>query len=123
MKYVAGSRGWYRPQWHYAHEVETRAALDLISSGHFNRQEPGIFDATYFKLRELRLGYTLPASVSRFIGFSDASVAIIGRNLFLWAKQSMIDPETAFDTGNRQGVENGQLPTARSIGITMSVRP
>ncbi|PYO92260.1 MAG: hypothetical protein DMD62_13695 [Gemmatimonadetes bacterium] len=89
----------------------------------FYAQEPGIFDATYFKLRELRLGYTLPASVSRFIGFSDASVAIIGRNLFLWAKQSMIDPETAFDTGNRQGVENGQLPTARSIGITMSVRP
>ena len=27
------------------------------------------------------------------------------------------------DIGNRQGVENGQLPTARSIGFTMSVRP
>ncbi len=89
----------------------------------FYAQEPGIFDATYFKLRELRLGYTLPSSVARFLGFSDASVAIVGRNLLLWAKQPTIDPETAFDTGNRQGVENGQLPTARSIGFTMSVRP
>ena len=89
----------------------------------FYAQEPGILDATYFKLRELRLAYTLPANVSHFLGFSDANVAVVGRNLLLFARQSQIDPETAFDTGNRQGVENGQLPTARSIGVTMSVRP
>lgn len=41
---VAGSRGWYSPWWHYDHEPETRAALDLILSGHFNPGEPGIFD-------------------------------------------------------------------------------
>ena len=89
----------------------------------FYAQEPGIFDATYFKLRELRLAYTLPSRVSSFLGFSDATIAVVGRNLMLWAKQPTIDPETAFDTSNRQGVENGQLPTARSIGFTMSVRP
>ena len=40
---VAGSRGWYSPQWHYDHEAETRAALDLIFSDHFSRHEPGAF--------------------------------------------------------------------------------
>jgi glycogen phosphorylase len=30
--------------WHYEHEPETRAALDLIFSEHFNRHEPGIFN-------------------------------------------------------------------------------
>jgi|HubBroStandDraft_6_1064221.scaffolds.fasta_scaffold54513_2 starch phosphorylase len=40
---VAGSRGWYRPQWHYDNEPETRAALDLIFSDHFSRNEPGVF--------------------------------------------------------------------------------
>ena len=89
----------------------------------FYAQEAGIFDATYVKLREARLAYALPPSVARFLGFSDATVAIVGRNLLLFAKQPTIDPETAFDTSNRQGVENGQLPTARSIGFTMSVRP
>jgi len=89
----------------------------------FYAQEPGIFDATFFKLREARLALALPTKVARFLGFSDATVAIVGRNLLLFAKQPTIDPETAFDTSNRQGVENGQLPTARSIGFTMSVRP
>jgi starch phosphorylase len=40
---VAGSRGWYKPQWHYDNDSETRAALDLIFSDYFNRHEPGIF--------------------------------------------------------------------------------
>jgi len=41
---VADSRGWYNPHWHYEHEPETRAALDLIFSDHFSRHEPGIFE-------------------------------------------------------------------------------
>jgi starch phosphorylase len=40
---VVQSRGWYNPQWHYENEAETRAALDLIFSDHFSRNEPGVF--------------------------------------------------------------------------------
>jgi starch phosphorylase len=40
---VAASRAWYNPHWHYENEPETRAALDLIFSDHFSRNEPGIF--------------------------------------------------------------------------------
>jgi glycogen phosphorylase len=40
---VAGSRGWYSPHWHYDNEAETCAALDLIFSDHFSRNEPGVF--------------------------------------------------------------------------------
>jgi starch phosphorylase len=40
---VAESRGWYDPHWHYQNEPETRAALDLIFSDHFSRNEPGVF--------------------------------------------------------------------------------
>jgi glycogen phosphorylase len=41
---VAGCRGWYKPQWHYNNEPETRAALDLIFSDHFSSNERGIFE-------------------------------------------------------------------------------
>jgi starch phosphorylase len=40
---VADSRGWYNPHWHYDNEPETHAALDLIFSDHFSRNEPGVF--------------------------------------------------------------------------------
>jgi len=44
---VADSRAWYNPRWHYDHDAETRAALDLIASGHFSASEPGLFRPLY----------------------------------------------------------------------------
>jgi starch phosphorylase len=43
VEQVQNSRGWYNPHWHYENEPETRAALDLIFSGYFSRNEPGVF--------------------------------------------------------------------------------
>ena len=89
----------------------------------FYANENGMVDASYFKLRDLRLAYELPTSWARYIGFAGATVALVGHNLAIWSHQKTLDPETAFDTGNRQGVENGQLPTAKSIGFTLTLRP
>ncbi len=44
---VASSRSWYNPRWHYDNEPETRAALDLIFSDYFSRNEPGVFAPLY----------------------------------------------------------------------------
>src|SRR5262249_14970442 len=44
VEQVHNSEAWYDPHWHYEHEPETRAALDLIFSNYFSRNEPGIFD-------------------------------------------------------------------------------
>ena len=41
---VANSRAWYSPWWHYEHEPETRAALDLVFADHFNPSEGGAFE-------------------------------------------------------------------------------
>jgi len=43
VEQVEASRAWYNPYWHYDNEPETRAALDLIFSDHFSRNEPGVF--------------------------------------------------------------------------------
>jgi starch phosphorylase len=43
VEQVAGSRGWYSPQWHYDNEPETRAALDLMLSDFFTGDEPAVF--------------------------------------------------------------------------------
>jgi starch phosphorylase len=41
---IADSQGWYNPRWHYDHDPETRAALDLLFSDHFNRGQPGLYE-------------------------------------------------------------------------------
>jgi TonB-linked SusC/RagA family outer membrane protein len=88
----------------------------------FGIHEAGIVDASYIKLRELRLSYQLPTSVVSRLGFAAGEVSLIGRNLAMWSKYDNIDPETAFDASNVQGLEFGQFPTARSLGFSFSFR-
>jgi TonB-linked SusC/RagA family outer membrane protein len=89
----------------------------------FYAQEEGLVDASYLKLRDARIAWNLPDRFVRRMGFSGATFALVGHNLLLWTKQDIIDPETAFDASNRQGVENAQLPTTRSFGFTFTVKP
>jgi hypothetical protein len=89
----------------------------------YGNHEAQIYDASYVKLREATLGYTLPATMTRRLGVSAMNVALIGRNLALWTDVPNIDPETGFDASNVQGLEFGQLPTPRSIGFSVSVTP
>jgi outer membrane receptor protein involved in Fe transport len=86
-------------------------------------QERWVYDASFVKLREMRLGYTFPTSLSSRVGVSNIKGALVGRNLHLWAKVPNIDPETAFSTQNEQGLEMGQLPSTRSVGFQISVTP
>ncbi len=85
--------------------------------------EAFVYDASFVKLREVRLGYDVPQDLTNRMGLARMSLALVGRNLFLWSDVPNIDPETAFNPGNAQGFEYGQLPSARSIGFTISVTP
>lgn len=86
--------------------------------------ENSIFDATYAKLRELRIGYTLPRSVLGNLSISDATISLVGRNLFLWSKVPHIDPETGSMAGSNflPGIDSVNLPTTRTIGFNLNLR-
>jgi TonB-linked SusC/RagA family outer membrane protein len=102
----------------------TRVSAEAYNhSFYYARHEPSIFDATYTKLREVKLGYSVPSSFSQRLGMSGLDVSLVGRNLFLRTDVPHIDPETAFSAGNAQGLEAMQLPSARSIGLNVTVRP
>jgi TonB-linked SusC/RagA family outer membrane protein len=89
----------------------------------FGNHEVGIYDASFIKLREMSLSYRVPASFVNRLGFSSMNVAVVGKNLWMTSKIPHVDPETTFTSGNMQGIEFGQFPTARSIGFTVSVKP
>jgi len=88
-----------------------------------NIEEQFVYSASYVKLREVKLGYTLPAAWIKKIGFVSASVAVVGRNLWIIHKNvPNIDPEVAFTAGNAQGLEDLTLPTVRSYGFNINLK-
>lgn len=88
--------------------------------------EYSVWDATYIKLREVSLGYTLPKSLlaNTFIG--SASILLTGRNLWYTApnfpESSNYDPEVnQFGISNAQGIEWAATPTVKRYGVTVKL--
>jgi TonB-linked SusC/RagA family outer membrane protein len=91
--------------------------------GYTNVDEAFVYNASYIKLREVKIGYTLPSQWTKSVGLQAATVSLVGRNLFILHKDvPNIDPETAFNTGNAQGLEDLTLPTVRNIGFNVNLR-
>jgi TonB-linked SusC/RagA family outer membrane protein len=87
--------------------------------------ESNSFDASYLKLREVRLEYSLPKSLlakTRFL--NGASVALYGRDLAMLTDFPIFDPETAALNGSTimPGVEIGQMPTPRTYGMNVTLQ-
>jgi len=87
---VTASRGWYNPGWHYENEPETRAALDLIFSDHFSRNEPGVFEP----LRETLLtggDYYMHLADLRSYLEADQRLCELYANPHAWARKAILN--------------------------------
>jgi hypothetical protein len=76
-----------------------------------------VYDASYIKLRELALSYSLPADLIG--GFAkNITVSAVGRNLYIFKKNlPYADPESGLGAGNTQGYVSGSYPTTRTYGF------
>ena len=85
--------------------------------------ETNLFDASFLKIREVRLEYKFSKRQLRNTPFGSVSVALYGRNLFCFTDYPVFDPETAALNGGNivPGVEAGSLPTTRTMGINLNV--
>lgn len=89
----------------------------------FQNMEPFIYDGSYTKLRELRVGVDLPQRWASRFNAQAASVSFTGRNLFTWTNVPNIDPEFAYSNSNNQGMEYAVVPNPRSLGFSIRVTP
>jgi hypothetical protein len=81
-----------------------------------------ILDASYVKLREVALSYNLPKSILGKGFIKNASLSLVGRNLWIIHKNTYhFDPEVATSAGNQQGIEDGAYPSTRTYGIDLKI--
>ncbi len=99
--------------------------IDYYYRSHYGQDnaEGSTFRTDFIKFREARLDYTLNPQMIRRLGLQRATVGVYGRNLYIWSKWPMFDPEfgTLSGTDIVQGFEVGQFPSTRTLGINLVV--
>lgn len=84
-----------------------------------------LYDATNIRLRELSLGYSLPAKWFEKTGWiRGADVSLVGRNLCFLLNKAPYDPDVAMFSANNnglQGVDIFGMPGMRSFGFNIKL--
>jgi TonB-linked SusC/RagA family outer membrane protein len=85
--------------------------------------EAFIRDASNIRLRELSFSYNLPESTLSALPFRNASLSIVGRNLFFFSnKTEYFDPEAVQSVANNaEGLNSFAPPTTRSFGVSLNL--
>jgi len=86
--------------------------------------ETNTFDTSFVKLRDARIAYSFSKDIIAPLKLSELTLAVFGKNLWMWTEFSLFDPEVASLNNSTitPGVEIGQLPTARTIGFQLNLK-
>lgn len=115
--------GWTR--WEKPGDIATHPAAVYNNNSLTNKPSSRYLeDASFVKLRSLRIGYNLPASLTEKIKIKSANIYIMGENLFTITKFSGVDPEVG--NADSQSVYSGNagaiypIPRRFSLGLNFS---
>lgn len=103
-------------------DVHVSAATYYLGYYNANNNEVFMYNASYLKLREVRLGYTFE-KIFKGSSHSSLNLSLVGRNLLEFTQNKDVDPETLALRGQQilPGIEFLSLPATRSVGISLGL--
>jgi Carbohydrate phosphorylase/Phosphoglucomutase/phosphomannomutase, alpha/beta/alpha domain I/Phosphoglucomutase/phosphomannomutase, C-terminal domain len=124
VEQVENSRSWYRPMWHYEHEPETRAAIDLISSNYFSHYEPGAFEPLRDTLLLSGDHYMLLADLKSYVEAQERLGALY-RDRGAWAQKAILNVASSgkfLERPHDSRIHNGDLE-GEAMPHTLETQP
>lgn len=91
--------------------------------GFVNLTELTVEDGSWVRMRDVSVSYNLPRNMLGKTPFSDASITLNARNLFLLTDYSGVDPETNLtgDSSNVIGYDYFNNPNTKSFGVNVNL--
>lgn len=90
-------------------------------NGNWASSDLYIKDGSYLRLKNLQLGYTLPATISQRVSISKLRLYVAGENLLTFTGYDGFDPELASGNYFTIGVDKGIYPQARTISFGANI--
>ena len=102
-------------------DIQITSTQHYWQNGGVFHDEVRVYDATYLKLREVSVAYSLPKTILENTPFGSVTLTASAQNLWFRAygfpKGANFDPEVAsLGVGNGQGFELMNVPTAKQFG-------
>ena len=96
-------------------------AASVAGSGTFWRSSAMVYDGSFFKIKQIQLGYTLPKNITKQAFIENARVYVSLDDFFTFTKYPGLDPETCTNEYNCPGLDKGAYPNMSKMVFGVSV--
>jgi len=113
---------WYDDRWSADH---TDAAHPRAGAGNLDKytnSDAMVFDGSYFKIKQIQLGYSVPRKALRTINMSRARIFTSFEDFFTFTSYPGFDPAVASSSSkNGMGIDRGAYPASRKVVLGINV--
>ena len=80
-----------------------------------------VYDGSYFKIKQIQLGYTLPKHLINKIYLSHARIYASLDDFFTFSKYPGFDPEASANSTSGMGIDKGGYPTSKKVVLGLNI--
>ena len=80
-----------------------------------------VYDGSYFKIKQIQLGYTLPKKLINKVALSHARVYASLDDFFTFSKYPGFDPEASANATSGMGIDKGSYPTSKKVVLGLNI--
>ena len=96
-------------------------AASVAGSGQFWRSSAMIYDGSFFKIKQMQLGYTLPKNITKKAFMENVRAYVSLDDFFTFTSYPGLDPETCTQEYNCPGLDKGAYPNMSKLVLGVSV--
>ncbi len=111
----------YDQRWTPSNTDAKYARPQLTNADKYGLSDAYVFDGSYFRIKQIQLGYTFPKQWLKKILVENLRVYASLDNFFLFTKYPGLDPEVSSTTTSGMGVDYGNYPTTKKVVFGLSV--
>ena len=96
-------------------------AKSVYGVAKFYQSSAMVYDGSFFKLKQIQLGYTLPTNLTKKVYMQNVRAYVSLDDFFTFTKYPGLDPETCTQEFNCPGLDKGNYPNMRKLVLGLSV--
>ncbi|MDR1201282.1 MAG: SusC/RagA family TonB-linked outer membrane protein, partial [Tannerellaceae bacterium] len=108
-------------RWTLENPNAKRAAPYYVSEPSYVRSDAYVFDGSYFKIKQIQLGYNVPQSLLNKIQMSALRLYVSMDDFFTFTNYPGLDPEVRVNSSESMATDLGGYPVSKSVMVGLNL--
>ncbi len=112
---------YYNDRWTSSNTTALRPRANCMNEDKYASSSAMVYDGSYFKIKQIQLGYTLPKNLLQKMFISNLRIYASLDDFFTFTSYPGMDPESSYNSTTGTGVDYGSYPASKKVVLGLNI--